>query len=492
MRVINRGQVLDFPSSFAGEDNSDEALLAANPGKTIKRYNFGSQMRRTLMGGSFAATSLFAADFANSQYRVGNLEGTNLLALRGPEAVIYPLGGSVSGSWSIVDDTVIRNGSSTGQATVSTGAAVVGKLYELSFTVSGKSGDSLTIRYGGTHVGEVSANGDYVRRVTAVNTLGVNVIPWAGTEGQATVSNISVKEVPATYTRSGAKSELSSTGSPIAYAADVPGIVPGVGYWSRQAFTNLLLNAGQSSNLATQSVTVSAEAHTLSFIGTGTVTLSGVSTAGPLVGTGANDRVTLTFTPTAGSLTLTVTGTVQYAGLVAQSAAGPIIATTTATATVAEDNLPITLESALTDQDMLIWARGTPASISDTQAVLSVYVSANERIRLQLVSGVLTAIVTVGGVDVYSQTVAGAWSANIEGTAILRRSGGNWRVSKYVASTLTGGTETAGTFPTGLNKAIVGNEDGGTVPFRGPVEAAGIIPGTFTTDAEVIAAVSAY
>ena len=78
------------------------------------------------------------------------------------------------------------------------------------------------------------------------------------------------------------------------------------------AATNLLLN---NATLSTQSVTVTAVAHTLSFWGTGTITLSGVSTAGPLVGTGANDRVKLTFTPTAGSLTLTVSGTVTLAQL---------------------------------------------------------------------------------------------------------------------------------------------------------------------------------
>lgn len=61
---------------------------------------------------------------------------------------------------------------------------------------------------------------------------------------------------------------------------------------------------------ATQSVTVTAVAHTLTFYGTGTVTLSGASSAGPLVGTGVDDRVSLTFMPTAGALTLTVSGTI--------------------------------------------------------------------------------------------------------------------------------------------------------------------------------------
>lgn len=77
---------------------------------------------------------------------------------------------------------------------------------------------------------------------------------------------------------------------------------------------NLLLNSG---TLSTQNVTVTAVAHTLSFTGTGTITLSGTSTAGPLVGTGtgAANRVSLTFTPTAGTLTLTVSGTVTNAQL---------------------------------------------------------------------------------------------------------------------------------------------------------------------------------
>jgi hypothetical protein len=71
----------------------------------------------------------------------------------------------------------------------------------------------------------------------------------------------------------------------------------------------------QTAILGTQTRPVTAAQHTLSFRGTGTVTLSGASTAGPLVGTGADDVVSLTFTPTAGNLTLTVSGTVNDAQL---------------------------------------------------------------------------------------------------------------------------------------------------------------------------------
>ena len=87
----------------------------------------------------------------------------------------------------------------------------------------------------------------------------------------------------------------------------------GIYGWMPKTGRKNILDA--TGTLATQSVTVTAVAHTLSFTGTGTVTLSGASTAGPLVGTGASNRVSLTFTPTAGSLTLTVTGSVTLAQL---------------------------------------------------------------------------------------------------------------------------------------------------------------------------------
>ena len=75
-----------------------------------------------------------------------------------------------------------------------------------------------------------------------------------------------------------------------------------------KASTNLFLN---SATLSTQGVTVTADPYTVSIEGTGSITFSGVHT-GTLQGVGGQ-RVSVAFTPTAGTLTCTVSGTVTKA-----------------------------------------------------------------------------------------------------------------------------------------------------------------------------------
>jgi len=114
---------------------------------------------------------------------------------------------------------------------------------------------------------------------------------------------------------------------------------------SASSYTNLLLN---TNTLATQDVTVTAQSYTLSFWGTGTVTLSGTSTAGPLVGTAADRRVTLTFTPTAGTLTLTVSGSVTFAQLEVGPEATSYFPSYASAATRVADTIYVTVPFAIT------------------------------------------------------------------------------------------------------------------------------------------------
>ena len=93
--------------------------------------------------------------------------------------------------------------------------------------------------------------------------------------------------------------------------------------------TNRVLN---SAIVVTQTITTTGVICTVSFYGTGTITFSGTF-SGSLVGTGATNRVSLTFTPIAGNLVLTVSGTCTNGQLETGSYATSYIPTTTSTVT---------------------------------------------------------------------------------------------------------------------------------------------------------------
>ena len=87
--------------------------------------------------------------------------------------------------------------------------------------------------------------------------------------------------------------------------------------------TNEYLNS-ELNNIET--ITVTATSYTVSFYGTGTITFSGTY-VGSLVGTGINDRVEITFTPTAGALISTDSGSVDKKQLENISYSTPYIRT---------------------------------------------------------------------------------------------------------------------------------------------------------------------
>jgi len=109
---------------------------------------------------------------------------------------------------------------------------------------------------------------------------------------------------------------------------------------------NRLLN---SETVVTQTISTTGVACTVSFYGTGTIIFSGTF-IGTLVGTGANNRVSLTFTPTTGSLLLTVTGSVTKGQLETGSYATSYIPTLGSAQTRNADTISKTVSNTLIGQ----------------------------------------------------------------------------------------------------------------------------------------------
>jgi len=142
-----------------------------------------------------------------------------------------------------------------------------------------------------------------------------------------------------TFTRTGDTATVTnSSGNIVGINANLPRFdfdpitLACKGLLIEESRTNVLVNSLiNGTNLTTQIVTTTAVAYTLSFYGTGNIVLSGTSSS-TQTGSGAYpSRKTHTFTPTAGALTLTVSGTVQYAQLEVGGFVTSFIPTTTAT-----------------------------------------------------------------------------------------------------------------------------------------------------------------
>jgi len=233
--------------------------------------------------------------------------------------------------------------------------------------------------------------------------------------------------------------------------------------------TNLVF---PSATLTTQTRTVTAASHTLSFYGTGTVFLTGAHGA-TVSGTGAYPtRTTLTFTPSAGSLVLTVTGSVTQAQLEVGAFATSYIPTTTASVVRSADVCSITGGD-------FSGFYNNPAGTLLTKAMIANLVD-NNRATAQIDNGsnlhVIrhTYSIADGG---FNTTISANDTATrlaiIAGTAsVIQKRITAYEGTSFAAVTNGGVVATATrTMPLGLNAIIIGNLVGGSFYLNGHIAA---------------------
>ena len=161
---------------------------------------------------------------------------------------------------------------------------------------------------------------------------------------------------------------------------------------------------------ATQNITVTAVPHTFSFYGTGSVTASGTGSF-TLNGTGANNRVTQTFTPTAGTLTLTLSGSVTSPQLETGTYATTPALSASATTARAAATMAVNTSGLIagTGGTIMGWWKPSGVTTGVTQTLWSSYTDASNYTSVQYIHGTgFTATKRVAGV---STTVTSSTSA---------------------------------------------------------------------------------
>jgi hypothetical protein len=240
--------------------------------------------------------------------------------------------------------------------------------------------------------------------------------------------------------------------------------------------TNSLLNSLiDGTDLVTQSVTVTAAARTLSFYGTGTITLSGAHSA-VVDGVGAYPaRTTLVFTPTAGTLTLTVSGTVQFAQLESGNFATSFIPTAGSTVTRTVD------VASMTGTDFSDWYNASEGTFVVQSSAFSVPSTTPDRTALAATDGTNLNRVVIrqqdGSGKPAFQTASGGSNVAYSANTTVIGSTPSKLVSAYKLNSFAFGqngnlvaTDSGGAVPVGVNRMNIGTHPANVQPICGHVQ----------------------
>ena len=253
----------------------------------------------------------------------------------------------------------------------------VGTRYEL--TIEGNTTSS------GFLIGNTSASGNEYGSGfgTHIFTASTNTGLWLrqATAGTTNITSFSIKEYTSAdmdVTRATAATRVDENGLIETVAANVPRIdYTGGGcphILAEPQRTNIVF---PSDVAVTQTRTVTAAEYTLSFYGTGSIVLSGTHSA-TLTGTGVNDRIDLTFTPSAGSLVLTVSGTVTNFQLEVGSYATSLIPTASGQVTRNQDIFTRDgVGSLINSTEGVLFVEVNPLHLSATNRYITIFDSSN-------------------------------------------------------------------------------------------------------------------
>lgn len=162
------------------------------------------------------------------------------------------------------------------------------------------------------------------------------------------------------------------------------------------ARTNLFLNSAAP---VTQNITTTAQAYTVSVIGSGSITVSGTA-----VGV-ATEAAPLTVTATAGTLICTYAATLTHAQVEAGAFKTSPITTAGATVTRPASNYTRPTAGVLRPNDWGIWGRVVPSASDATPRILfSYYFDALNRVELSPSGGSLYFNKQIAGTDLYPLT----------------------------------------------------------------------------------------